>query len=116
MGSVAQLVLDLLAGRLAYVVVASGGFLGLGERRFMLPWAGLRAADDGSRRFVWLGDPDVSRGAPGLPGPLSVPSELNVSSALSSVADCGKNYQPSAMAARWHAAVAAEEHAGRFQT
>lgn len=43
LGSVADLLLDLERGCIAYVIVATGGFLGVGERLFALPWAALRA-------------------------------------------------------------------------
>lgn len=42
-GSVADVVLDLERGCIAYVAIASGGFLGVGERRFAVPWTALRA-------------------------------------------------------------------------
>ena len=40
-GAVANFMVDKVTGRVAYAVVAFGGFLGLGERRFPLPWAAL---------------------------------------------------------------------------
>jgi sporulation protein YlmC with PRC-barrel domain len=52
-GSIAELVLDVERGCVAYAVVATGGFLGVGERRFAVPWTALRAH---SRHFV-LGVP-----------------------------------------------------------
>ena len=41
-GSVRDLVLDLERGRVAYAVVASGGFLGVGEKLIAVPWSALK--------------------------------------------------------------------------
>ena len=38
LGKVDDFVLDLDSGRIAYVIVAVGGFLGIGERLFAVPW------------------------------------------------------------------------------
>jgi sporulation protein YlmC with PRC-barrel domain len=43
LGSVTDLMLDLERGRIAYAVVATGGFMGMGERFFAVPWGVLRA-------------------------------------------------------------------------
>jgi sporulation protein YlmC with PRC-barrel domain len=42
-GSIADLIVDLRGGSIAYAVLASGGFLGVGERRFTVPWTWLRS-------------------------------------------------------------------------
>lgn len=42
-GSISDLMLDLECGRVAYAVVATGGFLGVGELLFAVPWRALRA-------------------------------------------------------------------------
>ena len=44
-GTLVDVLLDLERGCIAYAVVASGGFIGLGERLFAVPWSALRAAD-----------------------------------------------------------------------
>jgi hypothetical protein len=36
-----DIMLDVPRGRIAYAVMASGGFLGLGEKLFALPWSAL---------------------------------------------------------------------------
>ena len=56
LGTVQQLVCDLRTGRIAYAVVASGGFVGQGEARFALDWDGLEAAD-APQCFIWRGAP-----------------------------------------------------------
>lgn len=38
-GRIERLMLDKVSGRVAYVVMSFGGFLGLGEDYFTLPWA-----------------------------------------------------------------------------
>jgi sporulation protein YlmC with PRC-barrel domain len=38
LGTVSELMLDLADNRIAYAVVASGGFMGVGERFYAVPW------------------------------------------------------------------------------
>lgn len=38
LGNVAELVVDVQSGRIAFAVVSSGGFLGIGDRLFAVPW------------------------------------------------------------------------------
>ena len=40
-GAVYNFMVDKVTGRVAYAVISFGGFLGLGERFFPLPWAAL---------------------------------------------------------------------------
>lgn len=54
LGTVQQLLFDLQSGRIAYAVVASGGFVGQGESRFALTWDDLEAAD-APPRLIWHG-------------------------------------------------------------
>jgi sporulation protein YlmC with PRC-barrel domain len=42
LGSIADLMLDLERGQIAYAVVACGGIMGIGERLFAVPWRALR--------------------------------------------------------------------------
>ena len=42
LGSISDLMLDLERGCVAYAVVATGGFMGMGERMFAVPWSALR--------------------------------------------------------------------------
>jgi len=51
-GSIADLMVDLERGRLAYAVVATGGFVGVGEKLFAVPWCALK---DAGRHFVLQG-------------------------------------------------------------
>jgi sporulation protein YlmC with PRC-barrel domain len=41
-GSISELIVDAQRGRLAYAMVASGGFVGVGERLFAVPWTALQ--------------------------------------------------------------------------
>jgi sporulation protein YlmC with PRC-barrel domain len=46
-GDLKQLMLDPHAGRVMYAVVATGGFLGMGEKTVIVPWNALEIARDG---------------------------------------------------------------------
>ena len=57
--------LDIRGGRISYAVLSSGGFLGMGDRLFAIPWSAL-TLDTTNKRFVL--DVDVKRlkAAPGF--------------------------------------------------
>jgi len=38
LGSVEDVIIDKMSGKVAYAVVSFGGFLGIGERHYPLPW------------------------------------------------------------------------------
>ncbi len=40
-GKVEEFVFDSVAGRIAYTVIAVGGFLGIGLKRFAVPWSAM---------------------------------------------------------------------------
>jgi hypothetical protein len=40
-GEVEDLMFDTAAGRVTYAVVAAGGFLGLGQKRYAIPWSAI---------------------------------------------------------------------------
>jgi hypothetical protein len=61
LGSIVDLLLDLERGRIAYAVVASGGFLGVGERLVAVPWNALRPD---ARHFVLQGSRSVLESGP----------------------------------------------------
>jgi sporulation protein YlmC with PRC-barrel domain len=66
LGKIEEIMLDVPLGRIAYAVLSFGGFLGIGNRLFAIPWHVLEL-DPLNHRFVM----DVSRerleNAPGLP-------------------------------------------------
>ena len=41
-GSVQRVMIDKISGKVAYAVVSFGGFLGMGEDYFPMPWASLK--------------------------------------------------------------------------
>ena len=69
LGEIEELILDLPSGRVAYVLMAAGGFLGMGRRLFVIPW-GAVAVDRGYRRSVVNIDLDRLIDAPNLDGDL----------------------------------------------
>lgn len=42
LGSIEDLVLDKIDGRVQYAVLSFGGFMGLGDKHYPLPWAALK--------------------------------------------------------------------------
>lgn len=42
LGQIKEIMLDMTNGTVSYAVLASGGFLGIGERLFAVPWSALR--------------------------------------------------------------------------
>ena len=46
LGSVKELMIDVLSGRVAYVVLSVGGFLGMGDRLFAIPWEAVKVDED----------------------------------------------------------------------
>ena len=62
-GSVRDLVLDLERGCVAYAVVASGGFLGVGERLVAVPWSAL---EGNGTQFVLQGGRTALDGGPAV--------------------------------------------------
>jgi sporulation protein YlmC with PRC-barrel domain len=63
LGAVLNFMVDKFTGRVAYVVMSFGGFLGLGERHHPLPWDRLRY-DTGLGGYVLDVDPAALQGAP----------------------------------------------------
>lgn len=51
LGEVQDIMLDLAHGTVAYAVMSSGGFLGIGERLFAIPWRALQL-DPERKAFV----------------------------------------------------------------
>jgi uncharacterized protein YrrD len=65
LGKVEEIMLDGDSGRVVCAVLSFGGFLGLGDRLFAVPWAALRMnrSRDG---FILNADRSVLEGAPGF--------------------------------------------------
>jgi sporulation protein YlmC with PRC-barrel domain len=65
LGKVEQMMIDLESGRVAYVVVAFGGFCGLGDKLFAIPWKAFRF-NENEREFVLDLDRKTLERAPGF--------------------------------------------------
>ena len=51
LGTIDEIMLDVPMGRIAYAVLATGGFLGIGEKLFAIPWGAL-ALDTENECFI----------------------------------------------------------------
>ncbi|CAN5349917.1 hypothetical protein BH09PSE5_BH09PSE5_19200 [soil metagenome] len=65
LGTVADLMFDLDSGRVSYAVMASGGFLGLGEKHFAIPW-GVLEIDRDRKCLVLDADAATFQKSPGF--------------------------------------------------
>ncbi|MGO8814824.1 MAG: PRC-barrel domain-containing protein [Terriglobia bacterium] len=65
LGKIEHLMIDLATGRVAYAVLSFGGFLGLGDKLFAIPWSSL-AIDTQEKRFVLNVDKALLERAPGF--------------------------------------------------
>jgi hypothetical protein len=57
--------LDMNTGQVAYAVLAFGGFLGMGEKLFAVPWQAMHL-DTANKRFVFNVEKDRLKHAPGF--------------------------------------------------
>jgi sporulation protein YlmC with PRC-barrel domain len=64
-GSLKDIMLDLEAGRIAYAVVSCGGFLGIGEKLFAVPWNALEL-DSTNHAIIFDIDRERLMQAPGF--------------------------------------------------
>ena len=53
-GEIDNLLIDTQTGRISHVVVAVGGFMGVGEKKVVVPWSDLTIASDGKRSIATL--------------------------------------------------------------
>ena len=65
LGDIKEIMLDMRSGQVAYAVLAFGGFLGMGEKLFAVPWQALHL-DTVNKRFVLNVDKERLKGAPGF--------------------------------------------------
>jgi sporulation protein YlmC with PRC-barrel domain len=65
LGDVKDIVIDRGSGRIAYAVVSFGGFLGLGEKLFAVPWGAFSQKAD-KDTFVLAVDKERLQNAPGF--------------------------------------------------
>lgn len=65
LGKIQGIMLDITEGRIRYAVLASGGFLGMGDRLFAVPWKALKH-DKENRRFMLDIGAEHFKNAPGF--------------------------------------------------
>lgn len=65
LGTIQDLMLDIESGKVRYAVLSSGGFLGMGDRLFAIPWNALQI-DHENKRFTLDVDIDRLKDAPGF--------------------------------------------------
>lgn len=65
LGEIDEIMLDVPSGRIAYAVMASGGFLGIGNKLFAIPWSAL-TLDTDNKCFVLDVDKQRMESAPGF--------------------------------------------------
>ncbi|MEN3112743.1 PRC-barrel domain-containing protein [Uliginosibacterium paludis] len=65
LGDIKDIMIDVASGRVAYAVLAAGGFLGIGERLFAIPWSAL-TLDADRKCFLLDIDAERLRNAPGF--------------------------------------------------
>lgn len=65
LGKIEELMLDLEKGRVAYAVLSFGGFMGMGEKLFAIPFEALKL-DDSREHFTLDVDKAKLKNAPGF--------------------------------------------------
>jgi sporulation protein YlmC with PRC-barrel domain len=65
LGDIKEIMLDMQTGQVAYAVLAFGGFLGMGEKLFAVPWQALHL-DTVNKRMVLNVDKERLKTAPGF--------------------------------------------------
>ena len=65
LGDVKDFMLDMRTGRVAYAVLSFGGFLGMGEKLFAVPWSAL-TLDTENKRFTLNVTKERLESAPGF--------------------------------------------------
>jgi hypothetical protein len=65
LGKIEEIILDKVSGKVSYVVLNSGSFLGLGGKLFALPWNAIKY-DKSDEAFILNVDKEELRDAPGF--------------------------------------------------
>ena len=65
LGDIKEIMLVMRSGRVAYAVLVFGGFFGMGEKLFAVPWEALKL-DTTNNRFVLAADKERLKAAPGF--------------------------------------------------
>lgn len=65
LGTVKEIMIDMRSGKVAYAVMSFGGFLGMGDKLFAVPWKAL-TLDTENKHFVLNIDKEQLEDAPGF--------------------------------------------------
>ena len=65
LGDIKEIMLDMRSGKVGYAVLSFGGFLGMGEKLFAVPWSALKL-DTKNKRFELNVEKDRLNDAPGF--------------------------------------------------
>ncbi|HWI13789.1 MAG TPA: PRC-barrel domain-containing protein [Burkholderiales bacterium] len=65
LGELEEVMLDVTTGRIAYAVMSAGGFLGMGDKLFAIPWSAL-TMDPENHCFILDADKERLERAPGF--------------------------------------------------
>lgn len=65
LGDIKEIMIDMRSGQVAYAVLSFGGFLGMGEKLFAVPWQALHL-DTVNHRFVLNVEKNRLQSAPGF--------------------------------------------------
>jgi hypothetical protein len=65
LGDIKEIMVDVHTGKVAYLVLSFGGFLGLGSKLFPVPWEAFRTAPAGNSLVLEL-DKGILEEAPGF--------------------------------------------------
>lgn len=65
LGDIKEIMLDMRNGRVGYAVLSFGGFLGMGDKLFAVPWSALKL-DTRNKRFVLNVEKERLEQAPGF--------------------------------------------------
>lgn len=65
LGEIDSIMIDVPTGRVAYAVLSFGGFLGMGDKLFAIPWSAL-TLDADSKKFVLNIEKEKLKAAPGF--------------------------------------------------
>ena len=65
LGDIKEIMLDMRTGRVSYAVLSFGGFLGMGEKLFAVPWSAL-TLDTQNKRFTLNVEKNRLETAPGF--------------------------------------------------
>jgi sporulation protein YlmC with PRC-barrel domain len=65
LGTIKELMIEMSTGKIGYAVLSYGGFLGMGDRLFAVPWQAL-TLDTQKKRFTLNASKDQLKNAPGF--------------------------------------------------